>query len=200
MVGEKDLLEIIGLKSYFVDAVLDSVERRQLEISELAQSYVVNLLAVFLRAENFFDSYERKADGSVEKFLQSLTFAHVTGPEPKRLGDKCLFLTGFMYDFTRRYGPAQVRYYGDVGSSAYIAYAKSHAEVKQLYFELARKFWDLSDVISDLSQPESYTDRQLMEIFFKYRQELDRRHEEILTKCGFVLNKNYLDKNYSDKS
>lgn len=194
MAGKNDLIETINIRYYFVDAVRDSVERRQLDISTLAQSYVVNLLTLFLDTENFFDGYELNDQGEVKKILEPIAFAHLTGVEPKRLGDKCLFLSGFMYDFIRKYGLDQVRYYGDVGSSAYISYAKNHAEVKHLYFELARKFCDLSNVIGDLSLPESYTDRQLMDIFFKYRQDFDQRHQEILTKCGFVLNNNYSDK------
>lgn len=194
MLKQKVVVNVKDIKQSFSDSLYHSVQSRNLDISSWAQEYVAGMLAVFVRSANLFESSLNKK-GSLEHSIRPLALSYQeaqNSEDLRRIGDKCLFLTGFLYDFVRRQGMPQVRYYGDVGSSAYIDFAysidKEHRDAKPLYFELARKFWDLSEIIHETRCAESYSSRTLFDILFKYTQERDPRHYDILLKCGFIVN------------
>ncbi|MDP3734412.1 MAG: hypothetical protein Q8R37_04215 [Nanoarchaeota archaeon] len=194
MLKQKGVVKVNDIKQSFSESVRHSVQSRNLDISSWAQEYVAGMLAVFVRSANLFET-SLNEKGSLEHFLQPIALSYLeaqNADELRRIGDKCLFLTGFLYDFIRQQGMPQVRYYGDVGSSAYIDFAhsigKEHRDAKQLYFELARKFWDLSEIIHGIQSAESYSSKTLLDILFKYTQERDPRHYDLLLKNGFIIN------------
>lgn len=190
----KEVVPVTDLKDAFADSLRVAVQSRKLDISTWAQDYVANMLAIFVRSANLFE-HSLTEKGSVEHHLPPIAISYLETQSPedlRRLGDRCLFLTGFLYDFIRCDGMPQVRYYGDIGSSAYLDFARSlkkHRDAKPLYYELAQKFWDLSEVIQGLRTAESYSRKELSDTLFKYTQEQDPRHADILFKCGFVMSK-----------
>ena len=176
----KNNLSTENVRTYLCNSVDQAVERHQLDLSALAQHYLVEMLERFAdtlqfmpqqRLEPVCFQYQRLAD-QMNKLQRVQLQAE--------LGDHCLFLVGYFYDFVRSSGKAQVKYHSQIGSSAY------QQTGIPLFTELARNFNDLYLVIADLHLPELDQPQKLMDIYQKWTATKDSYYASLLLGKGIT--------------
>ena len=164
----------------FLDRNLENaLERHGLEITAPAQKYLVEMLGRFT---DTFGVYQ-------EKWLTPITFQyqHITEElgrlqrtqQQQELGDHCLFLIGFFYDYVRQHGKGQIRYHAELGSGAYLQTGKFPL------VEMGEKFNDLYLVIGDLHLP-TIDDERIVSLYQKWLDTGDRYYESLLVGKGIV--------------
>lgn len=176
---DKDELSREELPAALDQIIHQAVERHKLELSMPAKEYLVEMLGRF--AENF-ELYK-------DVWLTPVTFQYqrinhelnrVQRMQLQRdLGDHCLFLVGYFYDFVRKHGEGQVRYHAEMGSAAY----KQIGRIP--YLELAQKFSDLYLIIGDLHLP-SIDEKKLIEIYGRWEKTRDRYYASLLIGKGIL--------------
>ncbi len=148
------------VRGHFHESVLEALDHLEVEASEAAASYLVNLLAAFVRTERLF------MPGSGSRWHRPLAEIYaeaVADPRPRqrfdtlrRLGDLALFVAGvFLESLNRRV--VDVDYYIAMGGNAYASLARSPGspvagDMAPLFDEMARKFGDFVDVLNEVSE------------------------------------------------
>lgn len=159
--------------------------------SELAQAYLVDLLAGHLRA--------RDAATQADECLAEVWFRAQRAEGSQRirhlriLGDRALFVSGFFGESLVR-GVVGPGYYRDMGRRAYAALASvlgaatGEASWPQLYEELADRFPELAGVLADVSD-RAYGGRDdaLLAAYESYVTTGSRRARRRLLRAGISL-------------
>ena len=93
--------KVKNLTEYFKDSVAESMDRQQLNADDHTACYVVNLLTLFSRSEDFFD----QSENGLELKPVALVLADAVDRDPdeknfalQRVGDVSLFVAGFLGD------------------------------------------------------------------------------------------------------
>lgn len=172
------------------DKVHTAVVKQDVEVSDIAEYYLVNLLDEFQHAKWLF---ERRGNNLIERPL-ALLLMEAIGKEPqakiqclKRVGDTSLILLGFFADSIRRRNVDR-SYYTSMGGSAYLSLSelmKAHQTFAQLYGELADKFDQFVDVLAYVApwnRPES--DAELLRIYERWLATGDANLKELLERSG----------------
>lgn len=172
------------LQTHFNSSISDSIRRRSLDFSGGLVDYVSGMLMGFAnltRPSNEFN-------------LEPITFKNFearmeTSPTTKviklrDLGDHCLFLTGYLYDFVRKFGKSQVYYHYDIGSSAYSDISVSYDDH---FCEMSKHFPDVSKVIGDLHLPSLNHESNLLKVYEKWLETGDDRYLGLLSAKRFVV-------------
>ena len=149
---------ILDSKIYFSEAINSACEQRKLKSLPIVNNYLVNLLNQFIRTENLY--VETENNGKKENlFLAKMYLEAVNSEENqknnmlRRLGDICLYFSGFFGDSFKR-KIIDVDYYIGMGENAYDSLAKSSEVGTQakLYREISNNFVEYVDVFTIISQ------------------------------------------------
>lgn len=191
-------METASLKEHFFSVIEEAIGRRNLEVSAHSRAYLVDLLASFARPEQLFRKFRY---GFVEsegleplglKYLMALqeSSKRVQNLQLKDLGDQCLFLTGYFYDYLRRQGVSYVEYHYTLGSTAYASLGsrlQQEPVISELFGELAERFKDFCMVIGDMHLPALDDEKKLLDVYQRWRQTLDERYASLLLAKGCIL-------------
>lgn len=175
--GHRESSLIVNATDYFSAVVGEAFERRKLRIPPLAGRYLVNLLEYYLDARNlFFTSGEKEDSPRREKTLAELYLEAGQSAHPKKqellktLADRSLYISGFFGDSLQR-SLVDLDYYAEMGGSAYgwLADSAAEANVAEVYRLYSRRFTDLVDVLSYISQKSmAKTDQNLLRLYESY--------------------------------
>lgn len=169
------LLASPNVREFFRDSVDEALSRQKLEADDHTVHYVVNLLTLFTRAEEFYkdappgrgmpplarlfaDASDADSDFDRDRYLQ-------------RLGDVALFMAGFFPDYFER-RPVGVDYCIRMGGAAYGTLAERSRSVPgpralgDIFEELARKFAAFVDVLGEIADlGRQYTSRDILRLY-----------------------------------
>src|SRR3989344_6491499 len=167
------------LTSFLNQSIERAIERHKLELPPPAQQYLVEMLERF--AEHFSlhkDLWLTPVTFQYQRINDELNRAQRMQLQ-RDLGDHCLFLVGYFYDFVRKQGEGQVRYHAQIGSAAYQQTGKIP------YLELGEKFSELYLIIGDLHLP-SIKGKRLIEVYERWEETKDWYYASLLMGKGIV--------------
>jgi hypothetical protein len=146
---------------YFQGAVAGAVASLQLQVSEHAQVYLVQLLGHYINTENFYptDSEGKPAETLTAQLAVALEeeSAELKAKRLRQLGDFSLYIAGFFTDSLSR-KLVDVDYYIGMGGAAYenAAQLEEKKSKAQLFLELGRKFPDFVDILAQISEETGF--------------------------------------------
>jgi hypothetical protein len=180
------------VRGFFRDSIERAMRTLHLHAAEHTVHYVVNLLALYARAERL---YERTAAGldlkplafMLNDALEATSLARRQAAL-RRLGDVALFVGGFFANsFSRRL--VDVDYYIAMGGNAYGSLSDSLRAERQaaVYSELSGKFAAFVEVLSEVSardRPDS--DRDILRLYEIWLRTGSLRARRRLTGLGVL--------------
>jgi len=179
----------INMMEFFRRRVQDGLEHHNIETSEMAEFYLVNLLEEYHEASKLFSM---EGDGPVMQPLALMLKEAAEGDELKqrqslkRLGDTALYVAGFFTDYIHR-SLVNLDYYISMGGSAYgtLSSMSKQITMRDLFYELAIKFGALVGVLAEISPWSQHMDnRRLVQIYSNWLESGDERLKDILEREG----------------
>ncbi|HEY6926477.1 MAG TPA: hypothetical protein VI653_23535 [Steroidobacteraceae bacterium] len=191
--ASKRVLPVSNLREFFKDALHGALEKRHLAVEDQTEHYVVNLLTLFSRSEEL---YETTAEGRRLKplvvMLSEALEARSQGDRNRglqRLGDVSLFVAGFFaQSFARKL--IDIDYHIAMGGRAYAALAEAMSRGKgrvlgQVFGELANNFQPMVDVLNEVSETSySHSDKDILRLYEVWLKTGSKRCYEILKRLG----------------
>lgn len=191
--GPSSVVAVTNLAEFFRDALRGVLADQHLAVEEHTESYVVNMLTLFARAERL---YESTPDGPslkplVQMFSDALEAATVAERDLalQRVGDISLFMAGFfLRSFARRL--VDVDYHIAMGGRAYGTLAESLERGRrrgpaQVFAELAAKFQPLVDALGQISDAAYvYTQRDILRLYEVWLKTGSVRARRLLRRLG----------------
>jgi len=182
-----------NLAEFFRGALRSALADQRLAVDEHTEHYVVNMLTLFARAENL---YESTPDGPRLKplaqiFADALEASSATERDLalQRLGDVSLFMAGlFARGFARRL--VDVDYHIAMGGRAYDALASSlergrRRALAHVFTELAAKFQPLVDALGEIGDAAYvYSHRDILRLYEIWLKTGSARANRILRSLG----------------
>jgi hypothetical protein len=169
---------------YFKELVEAAMSHQRIVAGEPTAFYVVQLLAGFLRRPAEYD----------EPLAWRLLGALGGGGTSQRaslreIGDVSLFISGFFSDSLRR-KVVDLDYYMSIGGRAYTALSRHEADTfSPVFAELADKFVDFVDVLSEVSERSSCgSNTDLLRLYERWLKTGSPRSGQLLLECGVVPN------------
>lgn len=153
----RGLVASASLKELFKSLLEEAMGNQRVELTEVAEFYLVNLLEQFVTAEKFFVA--EGEDGKREQEPLALLYHRALQQDRegrirtlRRLGDVSLYRAGYFASSLRDelVGPD---YYAQMGSAAYaqVASLAPSGGFALVYQELGQKFRPLIDVLEEVS-------------------------------------------------
>ena len=192
--GHETLVTSQTLMEYFHDSVGGALSNQSIEAEPDTVYYLVNLLSFFSRSENF---YEHTTDGRQIKPLALMYADACSEPSPearckalRRLGDVSLFISGVFSDSLNR-KVVDLNYYATMGEGAYGSLS-GHAHgtlleeaFSQVFAELAGKFRDFVDVLSEVSERGDFVhSTDLKQLYESWSRTGSKRVRRLLVESG----------------
>ena len=190
------VVPVHNLQDYFRTSIEDVIVRQGVDVDPHAAHYVVNLLTLFSRSEEFYED-DGRCYGLRPLALMLADAADAETSEHRsnvlqRIGDVALFVSGFFADSLASKA-VDLDYYIHMGGNAYGSLSQ---EVRgtfrgnafaDVYRELAIKFQILVDVLNEVSDgPREGSDVDLLRTFEVWRKTGSRRAEKLLKQGGVV--------------
>lgn len=167
---------------FFKELVEGAITRQRVNAAEPTSYYVVTLLARFMRT----------SAGDDEPMSRRLAMALESGGVQQKLslreiGDLSLFVSGFFSDSFRR-KLVDVDYYIAIGGYAYATLSRIEADtLSPVFGELAEKFVDFVDVLSEVSERTSCTSNtDLLRLYERWLRTGSPRSRRFLIELGVV--------------
>lgn len=191
--ASKRVLPVSNLREFFKDALHGALEKRHLAVEDQTEHYVVNVLTLFSRSEELYDttSEGRRLKPLVVMLSEALE-ARSEGDRNRglqRLGDVSLFVAGFFaQSFARKL--IDIDYHIAMGGRAYAALAEAMARGKgrvlgQVFGELANNFQPMVDVLNEVSETSySHSDKDILRLYEVWLKTGSKRCYEILKRLG----------------
>ena len=187
------VVAVTNLAEFFRDALRGVLADQHLAVDEHTESYVVNMLTLFARAERLHEvtSDGERARPLAEMFSDALEAATVAERDLalQRLGDISLFMAGFfLRSFARRL--VDVDYHIAMGGRAYGTLAESLERSRrrapaQVFAELAAKFQPLVDALGQISDAAYvYTQRDVLRLYEVWLKTGSVRARRLLRRLG----------------
>ena len=188
------VMHVRNLQDYFRASISEVVARQQVDIGPHAAYYVVNMLTIFSRSDEFYED-DGESYGLRPLALMLADAASADSMEQRsqllqRIGDVALFVAGFFSDGLAS-RVVDVDYYIHMGGNAYGSLSDEVRGTVRgnafagVYRELAVKFQLLVDVLNEISDgPRGDTD--LLRTYEVWRRTGSRRAEILLRKNGVV--------------
>lgn len=183
---------VSNLTEYFKDSVAESMDRQNVAADDHTACYVVNLLTLFSRSEEFFDQSESGLElrpvalvlaDAVDRDTDEKNFAL------QRVGDVSLFVAGFFGD-----GLAEklvgIDYYVNMGGAAYSTLAQNISgsirgrAVGDVFNELAEKFTAFVDVLADVRDAARTSHTDVLRLYDNWQRTGSERAARILRSLG----------------
>jgi hypothetical protein len=169
---------------YFKEQVEAAMAHQGIVAGELTAFYVVHLLADFLQ----------RPSGDDEPLAFRLVRALESGGARQRaalrqIGDLSLFISGFFSDSFRR-KVVDLDYYVNIGGYAYTTLSHQEADsFSPVFAELADKFVDFVDVLSEVSERSSCaSNTDLLRLYERWLKTGSPHSGQLLVERGVVPN------------
>ena len=190
------VVPVQNLRDYFRTSVDDVIAKQGVDVDPHTTYYVVNLLTLFARSEEF---YENDGEACGVKPL-ALMLAEATDAQNveqrtltlQRIGDVALFVSGFFIESLAAKA-VDIDYYVYMGESAYGSLSE---EVRgtfrgnafgEVYKELANKFQILTDVLNEVRDSALRgSDINLLRTYEIWLKTGSPRAEKLLREQGIV--------------
>ena len=190
------VVQVQNLTDYFRTSIDGVISRQGVDVDPHAAHYVVNLLTLFSRSEEFYED-TGESYGLRPLALMMADAADAPTPQKRnyvlqRIGDVALFISGFFADSLANKA-VDVDYYICMGGSAYGSLSE---EVRgtfrgnafaDIYRELAIKFQVLVDVLNEVrDEARGESDRNLLRTYEIWLKTGSRRARKLLADNGVV--------------
>lgn len=195
--GSRDkVVPVRNLQDYFRTSMEDVILRQGVDVDPHAAHYVVNLLTLFSRSDEFYED-DGECYGLRPLALMLADAADAETPDLRtarlqRIGDVALFIAGFFAD-SLAHKAVDLDYYINMGGNAYGSLSE---EVRgtfrgnafaPVYRELAIKFQVLVDVLNEISDgPRDGSDIDTLRTYEVWLRTGSRRAEKLLRDQGVV--------------
>jgi len=190
------VVRVHNLEDYFRTSIDGVITRQGVEVDPHAAHYVVNLLTLFSRSEEFYEDDGRSyglrplalmlADAADARSAAERTHAL------QRIGDVALFVSGFFADSLAG-KPVDIDYYIYMGGNAYDSLSEEVRGTFRgnvfagIYRELARKFQVLVDVLNEVrDEARQESDRDLLRTYEIWLKTGSERARRLLRQNGVV--------------
>jgi hypothetical protein len=189
-------MAVRNLQDYFRTSIDDVVARQKVELDPHAAHYVVNMLTLFSRSDEFYeDDGEHYGLRPLALMLADAADAPSTEHRNQllqRIGDVALFVAGFFAASLHKRA-VDIDYYIHMGGNAYGSLSEEVRgtfrgnAIAGVYHELAIKFQILVDVLNEISEgPTAGSADDLVRTFEVWRRTGSRRAESLLREQGVV--------------
>jgi hypothetical protein len=190
------VVPVHNLRDYFRTSVDDVIVKQGVEVDPHTAHYVVNLLTIFARSEEFYEN-DGEAYGVKPLALMLADATDAQNVEQRtltlqRIGDVSLFISGFFIESLADKA-VDIDYYVYMGESAYGSLSD---EVRgtfrgnafgEVYKELATKFQVLIDVLNEVRDCASQgSDVDLLRTYKIWLKTGSQRAENLLRQQGVV--------------
>lgn len=182
------------IREFFLEVVGAAVRNQRVRTHDLAVTYLAQLLADFARVEALYG----KEQGIAERPLTFLLGEAMSAPAGERLkllrrmGDFCLYVSGFFSDSLNR-KLVDVDYYIGMGEGAYanvsglLRIRAGGEHFADLFGELATKFVRFVDVFAEVSEQGSFaTNRGTLRLYEKWLRTSSERLAKELQERGVL--------------
>lgn len=196
IVAEDRVLPVHDLREYFRDSIDAALARQRVAVDPHTTHYVVNLLTLFSRSEEFYED-SGDAYGVKPLALMLLDAVEASNSEQRsfslqRIGDVALFIAGFFADSLASHS-VDVDYYVHMGGTAYgslsdeIRGTTRGAALANVYEELARKFQPLVDILNEVRDgARCESDIDILRTYEVWLKTGSRRAANLLKQQGVV--------------
>ncbi len=175
-----------SLTDFFHDLLLRAMRAHEVQVSALAERYVVGLLERYATPPSNWDSRPLALD-----YLESFHHPHARRwATLKQVGDSALFLSGiFMEHLERRLVPTD--YYMGIGAGAYgqLAHLRppDATAPRDVFAEIASRFPDFVRVLSEISFAELFrSDAHTVRIYTRWLRTRGAHDAQWLLRNGIV--------------
>jgi hypothetical protein len=174
---------------FFREQVSKAMEHQRVETSAFVQHYVVDLLGRCVRADAL-PAGDSGHDAMPLALLYLRALQAASHERPRRLremGDTALFLSGFFGDaLVGKVG--DLGYYRRLGGDAYARLGRERTWLgSDVFSELAARFQDLADVLSEVSESTRLTSsRAVLRLYERWVQTGSRRAARLLEERGIT--------------
>jgi hypothetical protein len=191
--ASKRVLPVANLREFFKDALHGALEKRHLAVEDQTEHYVVNVLTLFSRSEELYDttSEGRRLKPLVVMLSEALE-ARSEGDRNRglqRLGDVSLFIAGFFaQSFARKL--IDIDYHIAMGGRAYATLADAMSRGKgrvlgHVFAELADNFQPMVDALNEVSETSyTHSDKDILRLYEVWMKTGSKRCYEILQRLG----------------
>ena len=190
------VVQVQNLADYFRTSIDGVISRQGVDVDPHAAHYVVNLLTLFSRSEEFFEDHGESyglrplalmmADAADARSVAERNHAL------QRIGDVALFISGFFADSLANKA-VDVDYYIYMGGSAYgslseeVRHTFRGRAFAAIYRELAEKFQVLVDVLNEVrDEARGESDRDLLRTYEIWLKTGSQRARNLLADNGIV--------------
>jgi hypothetical protein len=191
--ASKRVLPVTNLREFFKDALHGALEKRHLAVEDQTEHYVVNLLTLFSRSEELYDTTpEGRRLKPLVVMLSEALEARSEGDRNRglqRLGDVSLFVAGFFaQSFARKL--IDIDYHIAMGGRAYAALADTMSRGKgrvlgNVFSELANKFQPMVDALNEVSETSyTHSDKDILRLYEIWLKTGSKRSYDILKRLG----------------
>lgn len=190
------VVPVRNLQDYFRTSIENVIVRQGVDVGPHAAHYVVNLLTLFSRSEEFYED-DGDCYGLRPLALMLADAADAPTPEQRsqslqRIGDVALFVAGF-FQASLANRAVDIDYYIHMGGNAYGSLSDAVRGTfrgnafADVFRELAIKFQILVDVLNEISDgPHDGSDVDLLRTYEIWRKTGSRRAEQLLRANGVV--------------
>ncbi|HNP62290.1 MAG TPA: hypothetical protein PKH39_00060 [Woeseiaceae bacterium] len=188
------VVAVANLRDFFRESINTAIDNQNVDVNPHTSHYVVNLLTLFARSENFYDESDEHC-GVRPLALMMADAADADSQEKRssslqRIGDVALFTAGFFAD-SLAYRPVDIDYYVRMGGSAYgslsdeIKGTTRGMALVDVFREMARKFQSLVDVLNEVREG-AWGSGDVVRVYEIWRKTGSRRAAKILEQNGVV--------------
>ena len=199
------VVPVHNLRDYFRESIDAAIEHQGVKVDPHAAHYVVNLLTLFSRSEDF---YEDHGDAYGIKPLALMMVDAVDAPtiaernfSLQRIGDVALFISGFFAD-SLAHKLVDLDYYIHMGGNAYGSLSEEirgtfrGRALAAVYKELARKFQIVVDVLNEVrDSARQSSDIDLLRTYEVWLRTGSKRAAELLKQNGVIPMSQSLSRN-----
>ncbi len=195
--GHQDrVVPVPSLLDYFRTSIENVISEQGVDVMPDTTHYVVNLLTLFSRAEEFYDD-----DGECRRHKPLALMLADAEDAPsleqqnhalQRIGDVALFISGFFADSLATH-VVDLDYYIHMGGSAYGSLSEKVRGTfrgnafADTYSELAAKFQVFVDVLNEMRDRERQgSDVDVLRTYTVWRKTGSKRAETLLRQHGVV--------------
>lgn len=190
------VMAVTDLRDFFRESIDDAIANQRVTVDAHTTHYVVNVLTLFSRSEEFYDdSGEVYGLKPLAMMLLDATEANSVAERSavlQRLGDVALFVSGFFAD-SLAHKLVDLDYYIKMGGTAYgslsdeIRGTARGRALADVYEELARKFQIVVDVLNEVRDGvQQGSDTDLLRTYEVWLKTGSNRAAALLRQNGIV--------------
>lgn len=195
-VEEEKVVPVHNLTEYFRESVGWAIDKQRVEVDPHAAHYVVNLLSLFSRSDEFYEddgeSYGLRPLALMMADAADAGSAAERNSSLQRIGDVALFVSGFFADSLAT-KLVDLDYYIHMGGTAYGSLSEEMrgttrgAAFSDIYRELAAKFQVFVDVLNEVRDgARSDSDINLIRTYDVWLKTGSQRALGLLRQSGIV--------------